>query len=122
MDKKMLIALDRSELAEAVFPQAKEIAGRLGLELILLHVVSREEQHKASSYKSYLDRSAELLLNQSHYVQRSTGSMDRISTVRIQSLVKVGNPAEEILRYTEQNNVDLILMATHGRSGISRRV
>jgi nucleotide-binding universal stress UspA family protein len=31
-----------------------------------------------------------------------------------------GNPAEEILRYAEKNDIDLIIMATHGRSGISR--
>jgi len=120
MYKKMLIPLDRSEVAEAVFPQAKEIAGRLGLELILLHVISQEENDKASNYKSYLDRAAELLINQSHYVQRSTGSVGRIAAVRVQNMLKVGNPAEEILSYTEQNNVDLILMATHGRSGMSR--
>ena len=34
--------------------------------------------------------------------------------------VVVGHPAEEILRYADEKEVDLILMATHGRSGIKR--
>ena len=32
----------------------------------------------------------------------------------------VGCPAEEIVRYADENNIALILMATHGRSGIGR--
>jgi len=120
MYKKMLIPLDRSELAEVVFPHAEEIAGRLGLELVLIHVASQEEHDRTSIYKPYLDRVAEILLNRAHYVQRSAGAVDGKATARVQSVLTAGHPAEEILRYTEQNDVDLILMATHGRTGISR--
>jgi len=35
-------------------------------------------------------------------------------------LVIGGSPAEEIVRYVDKNNIDLILMATHGRSGVNR--
>jgi len=34
--------------------------------------------------------------------------------------VVVGYPAEEIVRHADENSIDLILMATHGRSGIGR--
>ena len=34
----------------------------------------------------------------------------------------IGYPAEEILRYTEENDVDLIMMASHGLSGVRRWV
>jgi len=43
MYKRMLVPLDGSELAEVVFPYAKELAGRLGLDVILLHVCSTKE-------------------------------------------------------------------------------
>ena len=33
-----------------------------------------------------------------------------------------GKPAEEIIKYSKDNNVDLIVMSTHGRSGFSRIV
>lgn len=35
-------------------------------------------------------------------------------------MVKLGRPADEILQFAEQNGVDLIVMTTHGRSGLSR--
>jgi nucleotide-binding universal stress UspA family protein len=44
--KRMLVPLNGSELAEVALPYAKELAGRLDLELILLHVC---EQHKIES-------------------------------------------------------------------------
>jgi nucleotide-binding universal stress UspA family protein len=120
MYKKMLIPLDRSEVAEVVFPHAKEVAGRLGLEVVLLHVVGQEERDRTSSYQPYLDGVAESLLNQAHYVLRSAGPAGGKSAVHVHATIAVGNPAEKILDYAEQNKVDLIMMATHGRSGISR--
>jgi nucleotide-binding universal stress UspA family protein len=33
---------------------------------------------------------------------------------------RLGKPAEEIINYANQNKVDLIIMASHGRSGVSR--
>ena len=43
MYKRMLVPLDGSELAEVVFPYAKELAGRLDLDLVFLHVCSPAE-------------------------------------------------------------------------------
>ncbi len=120
MYRKMLIPLDRSELAEVVFPYAKEIAGRLGLDVILLHVVDEEEKGRVSKYKGYLASKSEALLNQAHYVSRSAGNSRKNGTVRVTNSIAIGNNAEEILNFTEKNNIDLIMMATHGRSGISR--
>ena len=40
MYRRMLVPLDGSELAEVVFTYAKELAGRLNIDIILLHVAS----------------------------------------------------------------------------------
>jgi len=120
MYKKMLIPLDRSELAEVVFPYAREVAGRFGLEVILLNVVDEDEKGRIAKYKGYLDSKSEVLLNQAHYTLRSTGKARKNGTVRVSNTIAIGNNAEEILKFTEKNSIDLIMMATHGRSGISR--
>jgi len=118
--KKMLIPLDRSELAEVVFPYAKEVAGRLGLEVTLLHVADEEEKNRISKYKNYLDGKAETLLNQAHYIQRSIKSPGKSAPVTVKSVLTAGNAAGEILNFIEKNKIDLVMMATHGRSGINR--
>ncbi len=113
--KRMLVPLDGSELAEVVFSYAKEIAGRLGVEVILLNVYSPQERKLIPMRRAYVDeRAAEIVKCQSPGVQPSEGA------VEARGELAMGNPAEKILRYANKNDIDFILMATHGRSGINR--
>lgn len=114
MYKRMLVPLDGSELAEVVFTYAKELAGRLGVEVILLNVHSPDEQELVPMHRAYVRRAAEIIKRQSLGVQPSEGA------VEARGELAMGNPAEEILRYADKNDIDFILMATHGRSGINR--
>ncbi|HUU64394.1 MAG TPA: universal stress protein [Dehalococcoidia bacterium] len=120
MYKRMLVPLDGSELAELVFGYAKELAGRLDLDLILLHVSGSSEHDLLPIHRAYIERAAEILRRQSAEVQEKTRSKPGGKAVEAQGELVVGHPAEEILRYAGENNIDLILMATHGRSGVKR--
>jgi nucleotide-binding universal stress UspA family protein len=122
MYKRMLVPLDGSELAEIVLPYAKELAGRLDLELVLLHIC---EQHGAESQfmcQSYIDHTAEIVKVQSRDVQAKTGLPEGGKTVEVSATTVTGHPAEEIISYAATNNIDLILLASHGRSGVRRWV
>ena len=123
MYKRMLVPLDESKLSEVVFPYAKELAGRLDLEIILLHVLhSPEEKEKAHLYQSYIGHKVDILKCQSEEVQKKTGTGAKCTPIKVKSEIISGYPAEEIIRYAEENAADFILMATHGRSGIRRWV
>jgi len=61
MYKKMLIPLDGSELAEVVFPYAKELAGRLNIEVILLYVGIPARQEFAPMQRAYIERAADVV-------------------------------------------------------------
>lgn len=37
-----------------------------------------------------------------------------------EAYIEYGIPHEQILDFTEQNNIDLIIMSTHGRTGLDR--
>jgi nucleotide-binding universal stress UspA family protein len=116
----MLVPLDGSELAEVVLVYAKELAGRLDLDTIFLHVCSPEESEPATMHRSYVEHVAETIRHQSIEVQEKAGIETGGRSVESQGVLAVGNPAEEIIRYVDENSIDLILMATHGRSGIGR--
>jgi nucleotide-binding universal stress UspA family protein len=122
MYKTMLVPLDGSKLAEVVFIYAKELAGRLDLDLVLLHVCSPQESEAVAMHEVYLQRAAEILTHESREVQRSTGVEAGGKTVDVRTEVAVGHSAEEILRYADENSMDLILMANHGGSGVGRWV
>jgi nucleotide-binding universal stress UspA family protein len=119
---KMLVPLDGSELSEVVFPYAKELAGRLGLEVLLLHVHRPGESQTVPLHRAYIEHKAEVIGRQSQEVQARVGADEAGRVVRVRGELAAGYPADEILRYAEENDVDLILMATHGLSGIRRWV
>jgi nucleotide-binding universal stress UspA family protein len=120
MYKKMLVPLDGSELAEVVLPYARELAGRLDLELTLLHVCETHNSESQFMCQSYIDHAAEILQGQSREVQVKTGAPSNVQVVEAHTEVTTGHPAEEILGFAEGSKTDLILMATHGRSGVRR--
>ena len=44
----------------------------------------------------------------------------RAANVEIESVILEGNPAKEIIDFAEKNDIDLIVMGTHGMTGIQR--
>lgn len=119
MYKTMLVPLDGSKLAEVVFNYAKELAGRLNIAPIFLHVCAPDEAGKLPMYRTYVEHSAEIVERESQEIQKQVGTQ-RKKAISAKGEVVMGYPAEEILKYAENNSIDLIIMATHGRSGITR--
>jgi len=112
MYRRMLVPLDGSELSEIVFPYVRDLAVRLGIEVILFHVHGPSDGEAAALYRAYVDHKAATVKHQ----VTAAGEND----IKIRGEMVNGYPAEEIVRYVTDNKVDLILLATHGRSGIRR--
>jgi nucleotide-binding universal stress UspA family protein len=110
MYKRMLVPLDGSELAELVFPFARELAGQLGTEVTLLHISNQELKDFQPMTRAYVDHAADLI----------KGSESKEKPVVVKIELVSGYPPDEILRYTDEKKQDLILMASHGRSGRNR--
>jgi nucleotide-binding universal stress UspA family protein len=119
MFEKLLVATDGSELAEAALPYAEELAGRLGSEVALLNICESEEQRASNMRQLYMSRLAETLEQGIREYRRLAGGLESEET-KVESVIVTGNPAEEIIDYAETQHVSLIIMATHGRSGIRR--
>lgn len=107
--KHMLVPLDGSTLAEVVIDYVGNIAPQLGARVTLFHVYPPEERSLLALHQGYINWAAYSL--KSRLSEGGTEVAGRVSE---------GYPADEILRYCRENQVDLILMATHGRSGLSR--
>lgn len=114
----MLVPLDGSELAEVVFTYAKELAGRLGIDVVLLHVFTPEERDFTPLHRAYIEHAAEIIKRESRKVQKKTGIPPGGKPIEVRSELATGSSAEAILRYAKERAVDLILIATHGRTGV----
>jgi nucleotide-binding universal stress UspA family protein len=54
------------------------------------------------------------------YIKAVTQEFINESGINAQSMLAFGNAADEILKYAEKSGADLIIMTTHGRSGVTR--
>jgi nucleotide-binding universal stress UspA family protein len=114
MYQNMLVLLDGSKLAEVVFTYAQELSARLNLNLELLHVCSPQEAEQLPMRQAYMEHMAEILQTNAAAISSKIGG----SAIKAVGKVVVGYPAEEILKYADENKIDLIMLSTHGRSGI----
>jgi len=118
--QRMLVLLDGSELAEVVLPFAKELAARLNLEVILLQVYGPMGRDFVPVHRAYIERAADKIKRQVKDIQNALDIPPDERKVKVRAELADGYYAEEILRFAEEKAVDLILMASHGRSGIRR--
>jgi nucleotide-binding universal stress UspA family protein len=119
MYKSILVPLDGSKLAEQALPYATTQAEKFGAEIVLLKVlqplpepafsapsaVRAAEKASAQLVRDYLDGVAARL---------------QVQNIPIQVALVEGKPYVEIIRFAEENRIDLIVISTRGQSGWSR--
>jgi len=120
MYKKILLPLDGSALAERAIDQAEEIGKMSGAEILLLQVVPASlakypEVGQAEESKAFMES-----------VNRARAYLEKIAarlagkSVKARILVPSGEPYAEILAVAHMENVDCIVMSTHGRTALER--
>lgn len=121
MYKRMVVLLDGSKLAEVVFQYAQELAGRLGLDLELLHVALPQEAEYLPMKLIYMDHMAQVLCAGAEEIRSRAEGAHARRCIQAKGTVVTGDPADEILKYVRKNDNDLVMMATRGGSGIKRQ-
>lgn len=118
MYRRMLVLLDGSELSEVVFKYAQVLSGRLGMDLELLHVASPQEAEQMPMRRVYIEHMAASLCARAEEIRSSSGAEAIGQCIMARGSVAVGDATEEILKYLKSNQIDLVMMATRGRSGV----
>ncbi len=118
MYNKMVVLLDGSELAEIVFHYAQELSGRMRIDLELLHVCSPHEAAQLPMRRAYMEKMAEELCAKAGEISARHGKELAAECIQSRGTVVVGYPAEEILKYVDEHGIDLVVMSTHGSSGV----
>ncbi|MGD1119531.1 MAG: universal stress protein [Dehalococcoidales bacterium] len=121
MYKRILVPLDGSELAEKSLPYAEELAPLLGAEVVILNVRMPSEDPDKPEHRAYISKitaTTEEKVLKSPHLKR--GEKIKVMSAIIGSTGPVKHPAEQIVDYAEKESISLIIIASHGRSGISR--
>lgn len=131
--KTILVVLDGSETAESVLPHAEALAQQSGesIDIVLIRVC--EPPPMPSYYSMELSG---VPLNWGQYVQQELDQCKQVSKAYLDNVEKrfkdknisvcseilLGRASTEIVNYATKNQQSIIMMTTHGRSGLGRLV
>ena len=114
MYNRILVPLDGSELAEAISPHVEAVTTGTEAEVIFLQVLLAKGAFPETAAKERHDAEDYLKGVKQRFLDKGINAR---FTIRHGS-----DEAAEIVDYAEVNDVDLIAMSTHGRTGVSRWV
>jgi nucleotide-binding universal stress UspA family protein len=131
MYKKIMVPLDGSELAECVLPHVEEFTRDCRVNTITLVRVIPSEPipllGEGVGNRDEINRFFDFRKKAQEERESSAGKyLDEVikrlkkGEVIFQRVVLVGKVEDKLLEYAKENNIDMILIATHGRSGVSR--
>jgi nucleotide-binding universal stress UspA family protein len=122
MYKTILVPLDGSKRAEAILPHVEELALRFGAKVIFLRIeedvmmLGYDEVVDLSAYQQNRDRRKK---DAESYLAGLEGVLKE-KNISAKRIVSFGSVVQSILDTAEREGADLIAMASHGRSSLSR--
>jgi nucleotide-binding universal stress UspA family protein len=119
--KRILVPLDGSELAEKALPYAEELAAKLGAEVVILNVRMPSEDPDNPEHRAYISKiAAETEQNIKKLPAYKQGEKVKVASAIIGSSGPLMHTGEHIMEYADKESISLIIIASHGRSGIRR--
>jgi nucleotide-binding universal stress UspA family protein len=128
MYDNILVPTDGSETAQAAVDQAVDLAEKYGATVHALYVFDVDATNLALGTEQVerirrgkLDEMPEVKAK----AEEATGYVADAATERgvpVEEHVTAGSPARAIRKFVEDNDIDLVVMGSHGRSGLSRVV
>lgn len=115
--KRILAPTDMSELSQAGVRYALDLARRVGAEVTVYHVLSTDElmQHELGGPLSRVLEKYEQTL-QKFLDERFS---DILPLVEVHTKVEIGVPDDNIVQEAEKEGMDMVVLSTHGRTGLS---
>lgn len=121
MYKRILIATDGSDKSRLAAQEGLELAKALGAEVLALYVVNevviasavRQLGADKKEVEAKLQRQGEKALDDIKEMGEKLG-------VKVEPVIRIGAPANVIIDVARTENIDCIVMGSHGESGVSK--
>jgi nucleotide-binding universal stress UspA family protein len=115
---QILVPLDGSALAQAALVPALELARKYGARLLLMRAAEAHTPPMADP----IDAQVAAVREAEQYLAGVRDQVKRAGATDVDVSVWYGAPAQAIVEAAKYRKADLIVMSTHGRSGIGRLV
>src|SRR6266545_699298 len=114
----ILVPLDGSPLAECVLPHIIAIAPVTNARVTLLHVMQQAQNGHGSAAVDPVEWHLQKQ-NSEKYLEQIVSQLHKSGVLGVESVILEGKPANSVVDFARNNNVDLIVLSTHGQSGLS---
>lgn len=119
MLQTILLPLDGSQLAETVLPHAMALTRATNSRLILLHVLPKTDHHSGQESHAVDPLDWRLrTLERSRYLEQKAEFFAQAG-IAVETELLLGEAAERIVEFAQEREADLIIMSSHGQSGLS---
>src|SRR5271156_209010 len=115
MYQKILIPLENSKADKAILEHIRPLAKMTGASLLLMHVA---DGWVARNYEQLKLAESEEMKTDRAYLESVTQTL-RAEGFDVDHVLAMGEPSDEIVKFTRKHKVDLIAMSTHGHRFIS---
>jgi nucleotide-binding universal stress UspA family protein len=122
MYQKILVPLDGSKRAQRILSHVESLAAKYGATIILLRVVPMQiisDGYKNIQYEESMATTRRAVKEAELFLEGEAGKL-RKRGLKVETITQVGSVVKTILTKAEEKNVDMIAMASHGRTGLSR--
>ena len=126
MYQKILVPLDGSKLAECALPHAIDMAKAYRAELVLVSVTEGVEGFRPVADVTQSTEEKLVPETSGKFAEEARKYLDKVAKriaaegVQVATEVQYGRPAEGIMVATMLYKCDVIVMSSHGRSGVSK--
>jgi len=120
--RKVLIATDGSESAEKAASFGVEIARLSGAKVYAIYVIDTTPYYSIPLDQVWSKEVYEQFDKVGHEITSDVVESARAAGLEAESIVLKGNPPERILNFSEEQNVDMIVVGSHGKGGFERLV
>jgi nucleotide-binding universal stress UspA family protein len=119
--RRILVPLDGSEIGEAALCYAVALGKKTSAEIVLIEVFEQVRGVGASGARYSVPEDESVRKSLLSYLDHVAGPIKN-EGLTVSTTVLFGKAADNIVEYAEKNEIDLIAVSTHGRSGLGRWV
>jgi nucleotide-binding universal stress UspA family protein len=115
MYKRILVAIENSPADRTIIEHVQLLARLAGASLLLVHVA---DGWAARHYDELQLRDSEEMIADREYLNRLREEL-QAAGFAVETCLKTGDPARELVKLVREEHVDLVAMATHGHTGMA---
>ncbi|ADI74057.1 UspA domain protein [Methanohalobium evestigatum Z-7303] len=117
---KILIATDGSENSKNAVQSGINLAKNTGAKVYTVYIIEPVSAAMSRKGPDWAKSAMEMMRKEGEKATEYVEKIGQEADIDVESIILEGDPAEEVIKFADKNDINLIVMGTRGLSGIKR--